>query len=209
MDEGTTDTEIAIKKYNDETFVVFKPTNSKKDDLYNTRFQTESVPWIKDDPCAKIHSGFLEKIQSVSEKLDDLLSDSETVIYTGFSQGGAMAQLAAHRYKSLHPECNIHCYAYASPRIGNKNFTIKCNTIVKTNFRIYYGDDPVPCLPPKFLLYTDAGNGVWITSEGKLVQRDRPWWRNIYILSRWNTGWGAEPMKDHSSQLLLNKLRSL
>ena len=210
-----TDTEVAVQTENNLTIVVFKPTNSKQDHYYNFDFKFVKVPWMPEHSSARIHSGFMTKLVKVSEEIDQTLmtckenSDSPPqIVFTGFSQGGAMAQLAAHRYQTIYSSENIkvHCYAYGSPRVGNKTFARNYNQVIEKSCRVYYRYDPVPSLPPKFLFYSDTKNPLWIKKNGVALKKDRPWWKSLNIIIQWKFKNGNNWKSDHGSQILYDAM---
>lgn len=77
---------------------------------------------------------------------------------------------------SRHPELaerieGIH--AFACPRVGDAAFAAAANAAFlrprRRLFRIAYGADIIPHLPPRMLEYEDAGDEVFLTSTGQVV----------------------------------------
>lgn len=223
LENKATDTEVAIKQINNIFYVIFKSTDSKQDVEYNFDYSLVKSPWGNDK--VKIHNGFLTKMISIIDILDNTLIDyikdyndnndnNVTIIFSGFSQGGAMAQLAIYRYSidnflinSLNKlNLKTKCYAYGSPRVGNNLFVKEYNKHIKNTCRVYYRYDPVPSLPPKFLLYNDTKNAMWIDKNGKKNNKDRPWWLSLKIITEWKFKIVNHWKIDHGSQKLFNSL---
>lgn len=214
IEDKETDTEVAVKKIDDTMVVVFKPTNSEKDHYYNFDFRFVDATWMPQGSGAMVHCGFMTKLKAVAEAIDHALLPSEDnqfsqVVFTGFSQGGAMAQITAHRYKTIFSSKNIDvvCYAFGSPRVGNKCFVQNYNQIIEKSCRVYYGYDPVPSLPPRFFFYKDTKNPLWVKRDGKGISKvERPWWKSLMIIVKWKFNKDNFWESDHGSQILFESL---
>lgn len=224
IEDLETDTEVAIKTEDEAIIVVFKPTNSENDTFYNFDFRLVSVPWMPSFAKAKVHNGFLTKLNRVSFDIDRTLrrlqeqmenaSDKEaedkpeakvnTIVFTGFSQGGAMAQLAAHRFRSVHQSegFQVTCFAFGCPRVGNSAFIKNYDKIVENSCRVYYGYDPIPSLPPRMFSYKDTKNPIWIQRDGQVSRKERPWWKSFYLLVEWKWKPNGSLQTDHGSKIL-------
>ena len=85
---------------------------------------------------------------AIQNRIDCLESTrfSGEIIVTGHSLGGALASIAAlHIGHSSH--YRPHVYTFASPRVGNTEFTRHFRLRVNTSFRIANTEDIVPTLP--------------------------------------------------------------
>jgi pimeloyl-ACP methyl ester carboxylesterase len=96
---------------------------------------------------ARVHAGFDDDLNRVWNDVGSLIvdhrGDDKPVFLTGHSAGGALATLAAHRYKLA--GLNVHsAYVFASPRVGDRAFAADYAVPL---YRIENGDDLVPHVP--------------------------------------------------------------
>ena len=95
-----------------------------------------------------VHKGFLEQLHAIQGQIvTDLLSlggRAKPVIVTGHSQGGAEATLATAAFVRAGFKVAA-TYTFAAPRSGDLKFK---ESIQTPFFRIEYGNDIVPHLPP-------------------------------------------------------------
>ena len=169
IDMKSTNTEVAVYRNR----VVFNATDSPQDWAQNLRFVKKRV--TIGGKSVKVHSGFYHKLMSVQEQLFDHIKTANSIIFSGHSQGGALAQLAAIIFKSEYPDCKVACYAFGSPRVGNSDFVSLYNKEVYTSYRVYYNLDPVPALPPRLFGYRHTKNALWVDPVRQCIIRgDRP-----------------------------------
>ncbi len=84
----------------------------------------------------KVHQGFLEAYNEISDELDDFLKrnlGAKTLWFTGHSMGGAMANIA-----SVHYEQTSGLYTVGSPMVGDSDFAQKVGS---RHFRFVYDND--------------------------------------------------------------------
>jgi hypothetical protein len=106
-------------------------------------------------PNARVHSGFVayyNTLQSqLGAKVSELLKSNPgyEVVFTGHSQGGAIATIAALDSKSTYLKSTpVSLITFGEPRIGNQEFV---NALAKAGFkksyRVTHAKDPVPQVP--------------------------------------------------------------
>ena len=80
---------------------------------------------------------------------------------TGHSLGGAMASLASTwlAYYDIAPAKDIVLYTFGMPRVGNYDYALQHDRLVKNSWRVVNYKDPVPHLPPVVL--NILGNGPY------------------------------------------------
>ena len=92
----------------------------------------------------------------------------------GHSLGAALATVFAQVLRARRPELAdkiAGVYAFAAPRVGDTGFARSVNDAYSGRaYRIAYGADIIPHLPPMFLEYRDAGEEVFITSFGSVLR---------------------------------------
>ena len=74
---------------------------------------------------------------------------SPAVLVSGYSYGGALAQIVASLLNSMPFPAVVQCATFGSPRIGDTGFV---NGLAPVTLRRYMNDDdPVPLFPPHFV----------------------------------------------------------
>jgi hypothetical protein len=113
--------------------------------------------------------------------------------HAGHSLGAALAIVFAQVLHVRRPELAARIggvYAFAAPRVGDAAFAAAVSeTYAGRLFRLGYGADIIPYLPPKFLEYRDAGEEVFITSFGQVLRDPQEVHRAKQI-----EGWGFIPL---------------
>lgn len=105
-----------------------------------------------------VHEGFYRQFKLIAEKVVDALPSEgkKPILLTGHSQGGAVAILAAKWLKDR--GFPIHeVYTFAAPRGGDVNFQRGMRFPV---YRVEFGDDIVPHVPPTFANGSLIANGL-------------------------------------------------
>ena len=116
---------------------------------------------------ATVHRGFREALEQIWNVLQPALESlAGPCFFTGHSMGGALAQLAAARFR---PQA---VYCFGAPRVGDRGYVEMMRAIPV--FRIVNGQDIVAVLPPasQRLPFTPAGRLVFICARGRLHQID-------------------------------------
>ena len=119
------------------------------------------------DTRATVHRGFREALAQIWDVLRPALeSIAAPCFFAGHSMGGALAQLAAARFR---PRA---VYCFGAPRVGDRGFVELMRTIPV--FRIVNNQDIVAALPPtsQILPFKPAGDLVYICARGRLHQID-------------------------------------
>lgn len=86
----------------------------------------------------RVHSGFLEALDEVFDRLGDLGSDGRAVWLTGHSLGGALAILAAARLPRVQG-----VYVFGAPLVGDAEFRAALAARSVRIFRFIHGTDLV------------------------------------------------------------------
>lgn len=86
----------------------------------------------------------------MTSKVQAILSKhpTATLIATGHSLGGALAEVAALELKRIFPSLEMEIHHYGGPRIGNVNLAKHLNNKIETVYRVVHHKDIVPHLPP-------------------------------------------------------------
>jgi hypothetical protein len=126
--------------------LVFRGTDSNRD--YVTDFESGILPWDRNE--VGVHKGFRKALDSVWDEIEKELSQLVCpLFYTGHSLGGALATLAAARYK---PQA---VYTFGSPRVGNDAFVTSLQTL--PIYRVVGNKDAAALLPPEVLGFRHIG----------------------------------------------------
>lgn len=89
-------------------------------------------------------------------------SGAKTILVTGHSLGGAMAELAAIDLKlNVYPSMKYATYTQGCPRVGNPAFATLYDQMIDASFREVHQADCVPHLPPKLLGFSHAPMEIW------------------------------------------------
>ncbi|RCN25095.1 triacylglycerol lipase [Ancylostoma caninum] len=72
------------------------------------------------------------------------------VTFTGHSLGGALAAVAAARTvaEGLRPGHQLTVYTFGEPRVGNVDFAKSFDELIPNSYRVVFGKDIVPHMPP-------------------------------------------------------------
>jgi hypothetical protein len=152
----------------DDWLTNLKATTIKCDDVYYPC----SVPDDDDDSSGRIHEGFFEEYQAVRSllirmygrimMLDPTLTPVMSILFTGHSQGGALATLAeleAGFHFRHHLTADIGAITFGAPRVGFGEFREMQERYVGKNYhwRLETEHDPVVSVP---LLYEHVGDSL-------------------------------------------------
>lgn len=118
--------------------------------ITDLKFMQQVYPYGENDKNIKVHYGFIDAYKSVR---DAVLKQAEStphqrLLLTGHSLGGSLAMLAALDIRYNHPDKDIVCYTFGSPKVGNTEFVKSYNKRVPKTYRIVNLSDSVPGLPP-------------------------------------------------------------
>lgn len=138
--------------------LIFRGTDTIEDWIVN--FKAFPMPW---EQGGWVHGGFGEALAGAWDKIYGLLSNfRRPVLFTGHSLGGALATLAASKWRPL------ALYTFGAPFAGNGDFvkTLEGAPI----YRVVNNRDIVPKLPPSIgpLQFRHAGDLHFITSDNRM-----------------------------------------
>jgi len=134
--------------------------------LTNVKFIRQK--WKHGTTTLSVHSGFLQAYLSVSadvknfvyEAMDNGKCTQCSIIVTGHSLGGAMAQIAALDMRQY--TNSVHVITFGSPRVGGPDFATYFAQTVTSHLRMVNENDIVTKLPTTYILgYRHTTQEVW------------------------------------------------
>ena len=130
--------------------------SSLKDWIQN--FKVKQVETNKSGLPGKVHFGFLKQLNLIYEKVKLNIpgGKSKNIVLAGHSQGGAMAILATKRLQ-LEGYKVKETYTFGAPRSADRRFA---TTITTPVFRVEFGHDIVPHVPPALKHQTLLSDGL-------------------------------------------------
>ena len=171
INEPSTDTQLFIA-HNDSTVVIaFRGTEDFKDWL------TDAGIEFRVTVHGRVHKGFDQALDSVwsqiTETLERVQQNAQSLWVTGHSLGGALAVLASARlsldidqeiYKSING-----LYTFGQPRVGDRTFVQTLDNEIKPRyFRFVNDNDIVPRVPDRLNQYKEGGTILFFDANGSL-----------------------------------------
>lgn len=102
----------------------------------------------------QVHEGFAEAFDSVASQLE--FGAVDTLFITGHSLGAALAAIAATRLSAVDIKA---VYVFGMPRVGSAEFVASYGQHLSSRtYRLVYGDDMVPSLPPEEFGFRHVGH---------------------------------------------------
>ena len=98
---------------------------------YRSNLSTDLVPWIG---AGLVHEGYYQALWQILGTVRRELENASDVVLTGHSMGGALATLAAM------PLEVARVHAFASPRIGNREFAEGYSRAIRVSRYVNRGD---------------------------------------------------------------------
>ncbi len=179
------DTQLYIFEKDGEVLVAFRGTEKNLSDwttdakLKLVPFETAGKSMLPTD--LRVHEGFQSALDSVWGPLKDKLlklaeENKRCVSFCGHSLGGALAVLAAARWRAEQMEEGAlpgktlalkAIHTIGQPRVGNEAFATKVMEFAAGNYtRAVNHWDIVPKLPPVSLGYTHSGQLHYFAEDG-------------------------------------------
>ena len=149
-----------------------------EDDQKNTQVEATFLQTTAGVP-PRVHSGFMKMYNNFRElMLNSIPADTQTVVVSGHSLGGSLAQMAGLDIAKTGREVKV--YTFASPRVGDEayceNFSALDNLVL---YKIINTCDIAQSFPPAVvphysnpedpLYYQDCGNSAYFTLNTKSI----------------------------------------
>jgi triacylglycerol lipase len=144
---------------NNNIYIAFRGTMDKDD--MKTDLDYKQIDLSNN---IKVHEGFYNKFNFFKNDILNVINNYNeiknaftgvttpvsinNIIITGHSLGSAIATICAYEISKNNNNNNIYTYIFASPRVGNVEFSIDYNTKVPNTYRVVNISDIIPTLPP-------------------------------------------------------------
>ncbi|KGP74086.1 lipase family protein [Pontibacillus yanchengensis] len=141
--------------------IAFRGTNTEPDWIADALVFQHPYPYA--DKGGLVHNGFLSIYESCRDDIFQAyqhISPHKELYITGHSLGGALATLHALDAKRNAPFAKVVMYNYASPRVGNEEFTKAYSFSVPLSIRFANMHDLVTQLPPT-IIYCPFTKQLW------------------------------------------------
>ena len=165
-----TNTQSLILEQNDTLYLVFRGSDvgrSEVDRRHNGMIVRRRPGFGSLRGNVRVHSGFLEKYQSVRDDLLQIAAQSEAsrIVTVGHSAGGALALLAFIDLLDVEPDRTLYTVGFGAPRVLNRAGArfLERSGLEDRILRVVNGADLVTRLPPAILGYRHAGNRIEIS----------------------------------------------
>jgi triacylglycerol lipase len=213
---GMTNGWAYIAQGKDLIVLSFRGTYSIQD--WNTNFHVELIHPEHTDPRLRVHKGFYEAFEKLSNgkqgirsKIEEIRGETHEAVaiyITGHSLGGALAQIAA---AVLGKDDVAACYTFGSPRVGNSTFDL---WVKVPSYRLINYADIVPQVPFP-LFYRHSGDPRYMPDavtytpyrfEPNPFERVWQLLRGLFQLFR---SWSILGIKDHDIGEYCKKLNKI
>jgi hypothetical protein len=84
-----------------------------------------------------------------------------SVIFTGHSLGGAVANLASASFILQFPNTDVKLYTFGQPRVGNDKYAEYLDKLILTSYRVVHKKDIVPHKPAYNVGFRHSGTEIW------------------------------------------------
>jgi triacylglycerol lipase len=147
----------------DSLIIAFRGSTSLQDWINNFRFNKLEYPWATGNSAKiRLHAGFTDAYKSIRPQVHNLVKRyqrTHQINFTGHSQGGAIALIAA-----LDCQYNFaiapSLVTFGQPKVGNLAFCESVDRRLNNYFRFVNHCDPVPLVPKAKEQYRHAGQEV-------------------------------------------------
>jgi triacylglycerol lipase len=167
---ASADTEGFLFVDEDQVILSFRGSVSVGDWINNTSISLRLWPGE-----GFVHTGFASALDAVWPEVAALLeryAAGRTLWFTGHSLGGALAMLAAVKYRTEAQGSVDGVYTFGMPKVGNQKFTAAVDSLLKGRaFAILNEGDFVPWLPFMSDDFDTCAVGLRFDRQGRLQPR--------------------------------------
>jgi len=143
--------------------VVFRGTESQSLEDWVSNLDNRMIPMF----TGRVHQGFWETLSQVWKeivlKIDEFQTKEQSVCFVGYSQGGALAMLAARSWLEQGKQVG-NVYTYGQPKVGDMLFASNYDAMLKyKTFRVCNVGDSVTDIPSQL---NHAGTAIELREDG-------------------------------------------
>ena len=162
VDEETK-TEYHLSLIDEDTLLIsFQRTRQKKDWVYNFCFWKKPYSNMKE--TFFVHWGFLKKYKAVQDRIHKAIGEyaPKKILLRGYSQGGAIAQIAHEDISWNYPNIDVQTIVFGSPQPFSLFNHKDVKERLKNVLRVEYEGDIVTYIPSIIFGYWSYGTKVRI-----------------------------------------------
>lgn len=181
---------VLVAVSNRTVYIVFRGTVFKSLRSWQANLSTNRMNWMN----GKVHGGFLRVLNQAIPFFRPILAQSSNrskdIYFTGHSQGGAVAFLAAmDNSRPISTSRLFKNYTFGQPRAGNAYFCRSAETRLGTGCsRVANRRDLVVGVPLVWQGYDHIRDFLYYDANGTIVRRRQ----------RTRAGWFHASIRDHS-----------
>ena len=143
---------------------------------------------IVDNIC--VNRFFYRRLLSVIKEIiiyfEEFKEDNYTLVLSGYSLSAVMAQIASAIFGRIFPNMYVKCHTFGSPKPGNGAFAKWFLSIVKENYRVVHGNDPIVFIPTDCNWKHPMNTTLHFDRElhVNVSYRDVPWYKRFFLMRR-------------------------
>jgi len=158
IEDEKSDSQSLVETKDGHAIVRFRGTGSGRDRITDLKLRKAGST----DGNGRVHRGFEGALDGVWGGIVSELEKLENnvrVFFIGHSPSATLAQLAAYRRATSHPDQVAGVYVYGSPRVGIGDIKRAYNDLLKgISYLFINNTDIAPKVPPRLLGYRHVGN---------------------------------------------------
>ena len=105
-------------------------------------------PLAREDSAVRVHRGYMDAYMRLRESLLDQLPMIGTILITGYSMGGGLAEIIALDLSVQRPLAQVSCANFSGARVWNRAGAESFARRVPDAVFVKYGNDIVTKVPP-------------------------------------------------------------
>jgi len=143
---------------------------------------------IVDNICVNrfFYRRLLSVIKDIILYFEEFKEDNYTLVLSGYSSSAVMAQIASAIFARIFPNMYVKCHTFGSPKPGNRSFAKWFLNIVKENYRVVYGNDPIVFIPTDCNWKHPMNTTLHFDRElhVNITYHDIPWYKRFFLMRK-------------------------